>query len=114
MFCLVGLEAGLEGMTQYQWSQDGLTVEAGTFTDPTVTGTELDPTVVGTGLSPNDGYAIQGSGCVLTSSPSLLFTDRTTVNKKLLRSSSKLPNSLLSMILPSSFPLNRLNLDLFL
>jgi len=75
MSCLVGLEAGLEGMTQYQWSQDGLTVEPGTFTDPTVTGTDVDPTVVGTGLSPNDGYAIQGAGYVFSCHSSPFYID---------------------------------------
>jgi len=57
-----GLSSGLQGMTQYQWSQTNLTTAAGTAISPTVSGTGVSPTVTGTGVSPNDGYAINGIG----------------------------------------------------
>ncbi|KAF8798017.1 glycoside hydrolase family 5 protein [Phlegmacium glaucopus] len=57
-----GLQNGLNGMLQYQWSQDNLTTQVGTAIQPTVSGTDVQPTVTGTGLSPNDGYSIQGQG----------------------------------------------------
>jgi len=57
-----GLQDGLQGMLQYQWSQSDLLPGYGTIISPTVSGTGVDPTVTGTGLSPNDGYSIQGAG----------------------------------------------------
>jgi len=57
-----GLQAGLGGMTQYQWAQSNLTSDSGTAVQPAVTGTAESPVVSGTGESPNDGYSIQGSG----------------------------------------------------
>ncbi|KIM49126.1 glycoside hydrolase family 5 protein [Hebeloma cylindrosporum] len=57
-----GLQNGLQGMLQYQWSQGNLTTGVGTAISPTVSGTGVSPTVSGTGLSPNDGYSIQGAG----------------------------------------------------
>jgi mannan endo-1,4-beta-mannosidase len=57
-----GLLGGLGGMTQYQWSQSGLTAEPGTEIQPTTTGIAESPVVTGTGESPNDGYGIQGQG----------------------------------------------------
>ncbi|PPQ71971.1 hypothetical protein CVT24_008188 [Panaeolus cyanescens] len=57
---LAGLQAGLQGMIQYQWSQGNLTAVAGTTIVPPVTGPDLVPVVDGPGLSPNDGYAAQG------------------------------------------------------
>lgn len=57
-----GLEGGLQGMLQYQWSQSNLLPGYGTVISPTVSGTGVTPTVSGIGLSPNDGYSIQGAG----------------------------------------------------
>jgi mannan endo-1,4-beta-mannosidase len=57
-----GLQSGLGGLVQYQWSSSNLTVGAGTAIQPTVTGTPEQPTGTGTGVSPNDGYGIQGQG----------------------------------------------------
>jgi len=57
-----GLQAGLQGMLQYQWSQGNLTGIAGTAISPTVTGPGVSPVVTGVGISPNDGYSIQGVG----------------------------------------------------
>ncbi|KDR81606.1 hypothetical protein GALMADRAFT_239658 [Galerina marginata CBS 339.88] len=57
-----GLNSGLQGMLQYQWSQGNLTTAVGTAISPTVTGTGVSPDVTGTGVSPNDGYAINGQG----------------------------------------------------
>lgn len=57
-----GLQAGLQGMLQYQWSQGNLTAVAGSAVAPTVTGVGVSPVVSGVGVSPNDGYAIQGVG----------------------------------------------------
>jgi len=57
-----GLTEGLSGMSQYQWSQSGLTGVTGTAIQPTVAGTAESPVVTGTGESPNDGYSIQGQG----------------------------------------------------
>ncbi|KAJ3514846.1 hypothetical protein NLJ89_g2126 [Agrocybe chaxingu] len=57
-----GLQSGLQGMLQYQWSQDNLTAAVGTVVSPTVTGPGTVPTVTGIGVSPNDGYSIQGVG----------------------------------------------------
>jgi mannan endo-1,4-beta-mannosidase len=50
-----GIQAGLSGMDQYQWSEQNLTPEAGTF----VQSSSGQGTV---GTSPNDGYGILGSG----------------------------------------------------
>ncbi|KAH9048105.1 glycoside hydrolase [Lactarius hengduanensis] len=50
-----GIQAGLSGMTQYQWSQQNLQPAAGTFVQ--------SPNGPGTlGTSPNDGYGILGTG----------------------------------------------------
>jgi mannan endo-1,4-beta-mannosidase len=50
-----GIQAGLSGMNQYQWSEQNLTPGAGTFvTAPNGQGS--------LGTSPNDGYGILGSG----------------------------------------------------
>ncbi|PPQ86241.1 hypothetical protein CVT25_005570 [Psilocybe cyanescens] len=57
-----GLDAGLQGMLQYQWSQGNLTTAVGTAISPTVSGTSVSSDVTGTGVSPDDGYAIQGQG----------------------------------------------------
>ncbi|KAF8964679.1 glycoside hydrolase superfamily [Flammula alnicola] len=57
-----GLQSGLQGMLQYQWSQGNLTTAVGTDITPTVVGTGTSPVVTGTGLSPNDGYSLQGVG----------------------------------------------------
>ncbi|KAF5330740.1 hypothetical protein D9619_005756 [Psilocybe cf. subviscida] len=51
-----GLQAGLQGMLQYQ----------GTSITANVNGTDVSNNVEGTGLSPNDGYAIQGVGMIPT------------------------------------------------
>jgi mannan endo-1,4-beta-mannosidase len=59
---LTGLQAGVQGMFQYQWSQGNLTSSPGTAITPAVDGPGLTPAVDGPGLSPNDGYAIQGQG----------------------------------------------------
>ncbi|KAF9564649.1 glycoside hydrolase family 5 protein [Agrocybe pediades] len=55
-----GLEGGLQGMLQYQWSQGNLTTQVGTAISPPVAGTGVSPDIAGTGVSPDDGYAIQG------------------------------------------------------
>jgi mannan endo-1,4-beta-mannosidase len=55
-----GLQSGLAGMVQYQWSQGNLTTAVGTAISPTVSGTSVSPDVTGTGVSPNDGYSING------------------------------------------------------
>ncbi|KAF9532976.1 glycoside hydrolase superfamily [Crepidotus variabilis] len=57
-----GLQSGLSGMIQYQWSQSGLTPSVGTNIVPATGGTTTTPVVPGTGVSPNDGYGIQGQG----------------------------------------------------
>ncbi|KAI9466203.1 glycoside hydrolase [Lactarius psammicola] len=50
-----GIQAGLSGMTQYQWSQQNLQPAPGTFVQ--------SPNGQGTlGTSPNDGYGIIGTG----------------------------------------------------
>jgi mannan endo-1,4-beta-mannosidase len=57
-----GLQSGLGGLTQDQWSQGNLTTGAGTVIQPVVTGTAESPVVTGNGESPNDGYGLQGQG----------------------------------------------------
>jgi len=57
-----GLQSGLSGMLQYQWSQGNLTTGVGTAIQSAVTGTTASPAVPGTGVSPNDGYGFQGQG----------------------------------------------------
>ncbi|KAF9052628.1 glycoside hydrolase family 5 protein [Panaeolus papilionaceus] len=57
---LAGLQAGLQGMVQYQWSQGNLTSAPGTVISTPVDGPDPVPTVDGPGLSPNDGYTAQG------------------------------------------------------
>jgi len=57
-----GLQAGLGGMAQDQWSEGNLTTGVGTAIQPITTGTAESPVVTGTGESPNDGYGIQGEG----------------------------------------------------
>jgi len=57
-----GLQAGVGGMLQYQWSQSNLTSEPGSAIQPSVTGNTPEPTVTGNGVSPNDGYGTQGQG----------------------------------------------------
>jgi len=57
-----GLEGGLGGLTQYQWSQSNLTTAPGTPIQSVVAGTSEQPIVTGTAQSPNDGYGIQGQG----------------------------------------------------
>ncbi|KAF5327780.1 hypothetical protein D9619_004756 [Psilocybe cf. subviscida] len=48
-----GLEAGLQGMFQYQWTQGNLTAVLGASISPN---TNATGNVTGTGFSPNDGY----------------------------------------------------------
>jgi mannan endo-1,4-beta-mannosidase len=57
-----GLDSGVQGMLQYQWSQGDLTAMRGTSISPAVGGTTTGTIVPGTGVSPNDGYSIQGVG----------------------------------------------------
>lgn len=67
-----GIQGGLQGMLQYQWTQGNLTTSTGTVISPTVTGTGISPEVTGTGFSPNDGYGLQGVGNAQTQAVSVL------------------------------------------
>ncbi|KAG7090317.1 hypothetical protein E1B28_011914 [Marasmius oreades] len=57
-----GIDAGLEGIIQYQWGQSGLTTQPGTPISPNIDGTTSSPNVDSAGQSPNDGYSINGVG----------------------------------------------------
>lgn len=57
-----GIEAGLQGIIQYQWGQVNLTGIPGTAIVPALNETGQSPVVNQTGVSPNDGYSIQGVG----------------------------------------------------
>jgi len=56
-----GIDAGINGMLQYQWGQTGLTALPGTSVSPVPTGNTQSPVPTGTGQSPNDGYGIGGT-----------------------------------------------------
>jgi len=57
-----GLQSGVQGMLQYQWSQGGLTGVVGTDIAPAISGTPTGTVVTGTATTPNDGYSINGVG----------------------------------------------------
>ena len=57
-----GLNSGVQGMLQYQWSQPNLVASPGTNVVPIVPGTGTGNVVPGTGVSPNDGYGTQDVG----------------------------------------------------
>ncbi|KAG6900896.1 hypothetical protein C0993_010015 [Termitomyces sp. T159_Od127] len=53
-----GILGGLQGMFQYQWSQDNLTAQPGTAVSPTNNETSESPVATMTSESPNDGYGM--------------------------------------------------------
>ncbi|KXN89264.1 Mannan endo-1,4-beta-mannosidase F [Leucoagaricus sp. SymC.cos] len=60
-----GVLGGIQGMIQYQWSQDNLTTQPGTVISPTVPNDSTSPTTPvndQSGQSPNDGYGNQAVG----------------------------------------------------
>ncbi|TFK76450.1 glycoside hydrolase family 5 protein [Pluteus cervinus] len=57
-----GISGGLSAMLQYQWSQQGLTTQAGTTVSPVQNESGVVPISDTSGVSPNDGYGIQGVG----------------------------------------------------
>ncbi|KAJ7582721.1 glycoside hydrolase family 5 protein [Mycena floridula] len=57
-----GIAAGLQGILQYQWSQDNLTGIQGSTIQPDQNATTVSQNQNTTGISPNDGYSIQGVG----------------------------------------------------
>lgn len=57
-----GIEAGLQGIIQYQWGQSGLTTQPGTTISPNINGPSQSQNQNNAGQSPNDGYSVNGVG----------------------------------------------------
>lgn len=57
-----GIAGGINGLTQYQWSQSNLTGHDGTTVSSSTEGNTASPNQAATGVSPNDGYSIAGTG----------------------------------------------------
>ncbi|KAL0581750.1 hypothetical protein V5O48_000332 [Marasmius crinis-equi] len=57
-----GIDAGLDGIIQYQWGQTGLQTQPGTTISPNVVGSSQSPNINEAGQSPNDGYSANGVG----------------------------------------------------